>query len=92
MVFWTDLLTAGLRIIMMQTHVTSDTRPSRFSACNTEKLGRVWGWGYVAYTLDNNNHHHFSQQISQIAMNYMDKYFDNPDQFDPGRFAPDKKK
>ncbi len=29
-------MTAGLCVIMMQSHVTSDTRPSRFSACNTE--------------------------------------------------------
>ena len=26
-----------------------------------------------------------------IAMNYLDKYFDNPEQFDPDCFAPDKK-
>ena len=28
------------------THVTLDTRPSRFSACNIEKLGVAWGRGY----------------------------------------------
>ena len=31
-------------------------------------------------------------QVSQLAMHYMDKYFDNPDQFDPDHFASDKKK
>ena len=28
-------------------HVISDTRPSRFSACNIEKMGRAWGQGYI---------------------------------------------
>ena len=28
-------------------HVILDTRPSRFSACNIEKLGVAWGRGYV---------------------------------------------
>ena len=27
-------------------HVQLDTRPSHFSACNTEKLGGAWGQGY----------------------------------------------
>ena len=27
-------------------HVILDTRPSRFSACNIEKLGVAWGRGY----------------------------------------------
>ena len=27
------------------THVILDTRPSHFSACNIEKLGRAWGRG-----------------------------------------------
>ena len=26
-------------------HVTSDTRPSPFSACNIEKVGEAWGRG-----------------------------------------------
>ena len=30
------------------THVILDTRPSRFSACNIEKLGRAWVRGYEA--------------------------------------------
>ena len=29
------------------THVTLDTRPSRFSACSIEKLGVAWGRGYM---------------------------------------------
>ena len=29
------------------THVILDTRPSSFSACNIEKLGRAWGRGYT---------------------------------------------
>lgn len=33
-----------------------------------------------------------SLQVSQLAMHYMDKYFENPNQFDPDRFARDKKK
>ena len=32
------------------THATLDTRPSRFSACNIEKLGVAWGRGYT-YTI-----------------------------------------
>ena len=27
-------------------HVILNTRPSRFSACNIEKLGGAWGRGY----------------------------------------------
>ena len=30
-------------------HVTLDTRPSRFSACNIEKLGVAWGRGYSGF-------------------------------------------
>ena len=45
--FRRDLLTAGLRVIVMQSHVTSEvliaTRPSRFSTCNIEKLGMGLG-------------------------------------------------
>ena len=33
------------------THVTSDTKPSHFSACNIEKLERAWGQGYTLTTL-----------------------------------------
>ena len=28
-----------------------DTRPSRFSACNIEKLGMVWGRGYISLVI-----------------------------------------
>ena len=31
-------------------HVTLDTRPSGFSACNIEKLGVAWGRGYMQDT------------------------------------------
>ena len=31
-------------------HVTSATRPSRFSACNIERLGRAWERGYSMTT------------------------------------------
>ena len=41
--FQSGLLTAGLRVIMIQSHVTSDTRPSHFSGCNIEKLGMGLG-------------------------------------------------
>ena len=37
--FQSDLLTAGVRIIVTQSHVTSDTRSSHFSACDIEKAG-----------------------------------------------------
>ena len=33
-------------------HVQSDTRLSRFSACNIEKLGVAWGRGYIWCTLN----------------------------------------
>ena len=47
LVFRRDLLTTGLRVILTQSHVTSDTRLSRFLVCNIEKLGKAWGQGYM---------------------------------------------
>ena len=38
--FKATFLTAGLCVIMTQSHVTSDTRPSHFSVCNIEN----WEW------------------------------------------------
>ena len=35
------------------THMILDTRPSRFSACNIEKLGRAWRWGWLNFHTDN---------------------------------------
>ena len=36
----------NLQRVLDHAHVRSRTRPSRFSACNIEKLGVAWGRGY----------------------------------------------
>ena len=41
--FQSGLMTTGLCVIVTQSHVTCDTRPSRISACNIEKLGMGQG-------------------------------------------------
>ena len=41
--FQSDLLTTSLCVIVTQSHVTFDTRPSCFSACNIEVLGMGLG-------------------------------------------------
>ena len=46
--FRSDLLIVGLRVIVMQSHLISDTRPSHFSACNIEELGMGLGMRLLA--------------------------------------------
>ena len=36
----------GAKWMCNRTHMILPPRPSRFSACNIEKLGVAWGWGY----------------------------------------------
>ena len=47
---WIYVSVHGMVPTVLIYHVTSDTRPAPFSACNIEKVGGAWGRGYIMLT------------------------------------------
>ena len=72
--FRSNILKGDLCVIMTQNHVTSDTGPYCFSACNIEKLGMGRRQGYVSFVLEHTSQLHYTCLLYKISINVLAIY------------------